>query len=531
MKPVYVRVRGRGCATVALVALVALGACGPQANHNNSASPAEVFAGGEWLRGDPLESAVVAFRGIPYARAPKGLLRWQAPQAHVPREGVQDATTFASACPQGQGNPKWYRQVADGFGADDAVIPELQDISEDCLYLNVWAAEPSSRHSRPVMVWIHGGSNINGFSHEPNYWGHRFAARGVVLVSINYRLGALGFMAHPALSSEDASGVSGYYGLADQVAALRWVARNIAAFGGDPNNVTVFGESAGGGNISALLRMPSAAGLFHRAIIQSGALHPYDAISLEDSIRSGERLIAGLGATTVGDMRDLDWRSLVEAGDKLADNYYFGPIADGRHVLEQNLSSPVALMIGTNADESLMYLSDNPQAAIDDQLSRYEDSVRRQIAEQLDRYADVAMKANRLFSASDFFCPALGLAEEISERGDATFFYWFTRTRPGGEKLRAYHGAEIPYVFDTADPWLPSGGEDRHLTNVMLSYWINFARSGDPNGEYLPIWRRFENENRSMIELGDSIGPLVDGSDRFCALLGKTKSAEMRHEP
>ena len=196
-----------------------------------------------------------AYRGIPYAAPPTGPLRWQAPRPHVARQGIQDGTDFAPACPQDQANPDWYRDLAAGFGVDGRVVPELARISEDCLYLNVWAPAEPRETLRPVMVWIHGGGNVSGYAYEPNYRGGPLAASGIVAVSLNYRLGPLGFMAHPALAQEDRQQVSAYYGLADQLAALEWVKENIAAFGGDPENVTVFGESAGGGNIAALMRM------------------------------------------------------------------------------------------------------------------------------------------------------------------------------------------------------------------------------------------------------------------------------------
>ena len=237
-------------------------------------------------------------------------LRWRSPRPHVARQGIQDSTDFAPACPQDQANPDWYRAIAAGFGVDGLVVPELARISEDCLYLNVWAPAEPGETLRPVMVWIHGGSNVNGYAHEANYRGEPLAASGVVAVSFNYRLGPLGFMAHPALAREDRQRVSGYYGLADQVAALQWVKQNIAAFGGDPENVTVFGESAGGGNIAALMRMPSASGLLHRAIIQSGALAPYDSIDHDDALDAGERPGASLDATTIAALRALDWRVL-----------------------------------------------------------------------------------------------------------------------------------------------------------------------------------------------------------------------------
>jgi len=195
-----------------------------------------VEAEGEVLVGTHVyaDGKMAVFRGIPYAAPPVGELRWRPPEPHVPRAGNQDASRFGSACPQLQGNPDWYRDVAQKFGRspDEISVPDLTDIREDCLFLNVWSQNLGGDVPQPVMVWIHGGSSINGFSHEPNYLGHNLAKRDVVVVSINYRLGALGFMAHPALTAESDRKVSGNYGLLDQIAALEWVRDNIAAFGG-----------------------------------------------------------------------------------------------------------------------------------------------------------------------------------------------------------------------------------------------------------------------------------------------------------
>ena len=402
-------------------ALILVAGCSVRSGQASLEDPL-VVAGGEPLRGTRLASGVHAYRGIPYAAPPTGPLRWRSPRPHVARQGIQDSTDFAAACPQDQANPDWYRAIAAGFGVDGLVVPELARISEDCLYLNVWAPAEPGETLRPVMVWIHGGSNVNGYAHEPNYRGEPLAASGVVAVSLNYRLGPLGFMAHPALAGEDRQQVSGYYGLADQVAALKWVKQNIAAFGGDPENVTVFGESAGGGNIAALMRMPSASGLLHRAIIQSGALAPYDRIDYDDALKAGERLGASLDATTIAALRDLDWRVLVAKSASELPHYYFGPVAEGVHLPADSNVPPVPLMIGANRDA-----------------------------------------------------------------------------------LLAYHGAEIPYVFATADDWLPADSIDRELTAAMQAYWVNFAMRADPNGTALPKWAAYDSEARRILELGDEI--------------------------
>ncbi|MEO0423662.1 MAG: carboxylesterase family protein [Pseudomonadota bacterium] len=466
-----------------------------------------VSAGGERLLGTRLPSGVRAFRGIPFAAPPVGALRWKSPQPHRARKGVQDAEEFGAACPQDQGNADWYRDVAAGLGADRRVIPPLTKVSEDCLYLNVWTPTTAGDTPRAVMVWIHGGSNVNGYAHEPNYRGGALAsARDLVVVSINYRLGPLGFMAHPALEQEDPQRVSGYYGLADQVAALRWVQDNIAAFGGDPTQVTVFGESAGGGNISALMRMPSALGLFHRAIIQSGALAPYDRIDYSEALKVGEQFFESLRAPNVEAMRALPWEQMVQKRAAELKSYYFGPIADGVNLVADAEVAGIPLMVGANHDEWLMYLPEDVESSWHDALQQHAPRAQRKVAQLLEqRYDSVEMRANRLISAAEFWCPAREVANRMESLGVTPYVYLFTRVRPGGDALLAYHGAEIPYVFDTADSWLPGDSVDDRLTMAMQSYWANFATRGDPNGPALARWPPYASDTQNILQLGGDI--------------------------
>ncbi|MBW2714613.1 MAG: carboxylesterase family protein, partial [Deltaproteobacteria bacterium] len=276
-------------------------------------------AGGEILVGMHVDAGdqMMVFRGVPYAAPPAGELRWRPPEPHVPRTGRQDASRFGSACPQLQGNPDWYRDVAEKFGRPGTEIADLTDIREDCLYLNVWTQNLAGDEPQPVMVWIHGGANVNGVAHEPNYLGYNLAKRDVVIVSINYRLGALGFLAHPALSAESERGVSGNYGLLDQIAALEWVRDNIASFGGDPDQVTVFGESAGAADIGTLIASPLSKGLFRRAIIQSGGYSIDYRKTVRDAEAVGEGFLRTLGVDDgpgqLKQMRALSWQDIVDA--------------------------------------------------------------------------------------------------------------------------------------------------------------------------------------------------------------------------
>jgi para-nitrobenzyl esterase len=485
-----------------------------------------VQAGREELNGEMLADKIAVFRGVPYAAAPIGALRWKEPQSHKLRTGPQDATQFGAACPQDQGNPDWYRDVAKSFGGSGSEIASLENISEDCLFLNVWTPKAEASAKLPVMVWIHGGSNVNGWAYEPNYLGHNLAANGVVMVSINYRLGALGFMAHPALNAENPAKISGHYGLMDQVAALQWVRDNIAAFGGDASNVTVFGESAGGGDIAALIDMESAKGLFARSIIESGSLGPGDRLSLSESEAVGVKLASALGAQNAEDMRKLDWRSWVDGRKKFAGDHYFAPIADGVNLRSLKAgANKVPLLIGSNRDEWRMYLPDDVTEAYRDALAEYGGNNQKAIDSNLtDSYPNMKTRADRMITAAEFMCPAAALATNASSHGHPSYLYYFTRARKHSDEILAYHGAEIPYAFDTADNWLPSEDTDRRLTSAMIRYWTNFAKSGDPNGMGLEHWPKIDPEKPSMFELGDEIAPMPTEALHICELL---KGAEL----
>jgi para-nitrobenzyl esterase len=495
-----------------------------------------VEAGGEVLVGARVDAdgGMAVFRGIPYAAPPVGELRWRPPEPHVPREGNQDASRFGSACPQLQGNPDWYRDVAQKFGRSPDEIPDLTDIREDCLYLNVWSRNLNGGAPQPVMVWIHGGSNINGVSHEPNYHGHNLAKRDVVVVSINYRLGALGFMAHPALTAESDGEVSGNYGLLDQIAALEWVRDNIANFGGDPDRVTVFGESAGAGDIGTLIVSPLARGLFRRAIIQSGGYPLHNAATVSDDEVFGVEFMSALG---VGDgpgqlqeMRALPWQEIVAAVPSAAPGRFTGEVVDGwllpepaADIFEAQEQNPVEIVIGSNANEWLMYL---PQPVEEQQLhavlkQKIREGHRAEVLAALDKAVggDIAAKLDLLTGAIDFHCPSLAIADAQHQLTDRVFVYRFSRVRPNGEKLLAYHGAEIPYVFDTADDWLPADRVDRALTDTMVAYWTQFAKTGDPNGAGLPNWPAFDPRRDVHQDLGDEVRTATGLNREFCEAL------------
>ncbi len=457
---------------------------------------------------------VASFRGIAYARAPVGALRWKAPQPLPTRRGRVDATRFGPACPQSDGNARWYRNVAKAMGGAAEAITGPERIDEDCLYLNIWTASPRALplgKRRPVMVWIHGGSNENGYAHEPNYRGAQLARRGVVVVSLNYRLGLLGFFAHPALGKD----ASGRQGLLDQVAALRWVKAHIDRFGGDPARITLFGESAGGTDIAALASMPEAKDLFARLIIESGYLAP------DGVMRADEAARFALGLTaedeTAVSLRAMPWRSIIALQQAKLAGHFYAPVADW----PPRLAAPT--LIGSNTDEYLMYLPKDEAGQASElrsELAGFAPEQAARISALLDRTAgSLASRLEMVSAAKAFQCPSARAADAAAAAGQRVFVYDFARIRPGPHGLGAYHGAEIPYVFDTADLWLPGLAADRMVTEAMQGYWVNFAQSGDPNGPGLPLWPQWRAASAIVLGFGDAIAAKPMRHASLCALL------------
>ena len=496
-----------------------------------------VTANQERLQGG-LEEGIAVFRGIPFARPPVGDLRWQAPRKSIPRQGLQSASDFAPACVQTSYNTDWYQDLITAFDGDSSEAPVPSEIAEDCLYLNVWSPDVGSDSPMPVMVFIYGGNNLGGWSYEPNYLGHNFAARGVVLVSIAYRLGVFGFFAHPELTAESGVGSSGNYGLLDQVAALEWVRRNISAFGGDKNNVTVFGESAGAANIGHLMLSPLSRGLFRNAIRQSGAfdIDYRDTLAREEAF--GVEFSNSLSASTVAELRKKPAEKILDAAEKYyrssdaspEQSRFYGAM-DG-YVLpdhaatlyESGKINPGNVLLGNNADESLMYTaSEIPSEKLIAFIDQYFKAGAKQ--EVLKLVADLPserLKIAELNDARHYSCPAQRVADAIdaSASGDV-YLYQFSRVRSGigGERLGAYHGAELPYVFNTHDDWLSTEDTDAGLTRAVMDYWVNFAKTGNPNAAGLTEWPRYNAESRLSLDLGDKVQVKKAPNRSLCELL------------
>ncbi|MEM8561824.1 MAG: carboxylesterase family protein [Pseudomonadota bacterium] len=467
---------------------------------------AQVSAGGEILQGVIESNGVLSFRGIPYAAPPLGELRWRAPQPTTPRTGVQDATTFAAGCYQDDYNTQWYRDVGEAFGEPRR---NFQDppFSEDCLYLNVWTPAVD-QGKRPVMVWIHGGSNKAGWSFEVNYQGQYLADHGdVVVVSVGYRLGVFSVFSLPEMRAQLAPS---NYGLLDQIAALQWVQDYIHIFGGDPKNVTVFGESAGAASVGYLLMSPLATGLFQRGISQSGGFQLMSNEPLSTAEATGTAVAKQLGAENLADMKRKSAEHVFVAARDALPNHYYAPVVDGYSMTQSpaeflNYQLPtIDLLLGSNDNELHMYL-DNSQDAFEQTLLSWPTSIRPFMRERADQEATVQAGHDVVSTLVDMVCANYHLANHAVQAGKRAWVYRFTRVRPGpgGEALLSYHGAEIPYVFNTHDEWLTGNVVEKRLSNQMMSYWANFARTGDPNDSQLPAWPPFNDKQPQVMELGD----------------------------
>lgn len=452
------------------------------------------------------EGLLHVFKGIPYAAPPVGTLRWKPPVAMPAWSGVRKATEFGPACLQPK--PK-LSNIYEG-----KPVP----MSEDCLTLNVWAPR-DARHA-PVFFWIYGGALWGGSNRDPLYDGARLAERGVIVVSINYRLGPLGWLALPALSAESPLGISGNYGLLDQIAALRWVKDNIGAFGGDPANVTIAGESAGGLSVMYLLASPEARGLFAKAIAQSAYMismpelkeNKYGMPSAEES---GTKLAAALHAPDLAALRAIDADKLTEAAAAVG----FAPwvTVDGHVVphqlvdtFEQGKQAPVPLLAGFNSGEirSLRILAPHPPAS----AAEYQSIIR-------DRYGDLADEFLRLYPGADMEESILATtrdalygwtAEELVRKqattGQPGYLYFFDHGYPAADAahLHGFHASELPYVFGNFDgtpplwPKVPDTLQQRRLSDAMLDYWTSFARTGKPIAKGEPEWPAFGSNQAYM---------------------------------
>ena len=459
-----------------------------------------------------VDNGVAAFKGIPFAAPPVGDLRWQAPQPVIPWSGVKQTSAFALPCAQGSG--------------------AAAESSEDCLYLNIWTSATSDGEKRPVMVWIHGGGFDHGATSSEVFNGTRFAQDGVVLVSIAYRLGAFGFLAHPELRQESGKS-SGAYGLEDQIAALQWVKRNIHRFGGDPERVTVFGVSAGGMAISLLAGSSAARGLFQRAISESGgAFGPPTKdplLSLEYAENAGKDLLKRLGAADIQAARLIPTEKVLKAASE-GKGLKFWAVLDGELLRAPNAEAyragrfnDVPILIGFNSGEGAGNAPPNTTAQSFSEIGKDAPAAcAPQIAAVLALYSHetdaVAVRSYEDLSRdSDNGWNNWTWARLHALYGHSKVFLYYFDVSPPDSTVGAYHGAETPYVFGR--PSATARIEDAQVSQLMRRYWINFARSADPNGPGLPIWPAFsDNASDAMIFDRNSSARRLPNVDRMRAI-------------
>lgn len=451
------------------------------------------------------DDSVKTFMGIPFAAPPVGELRWKAPQPVTPWEGIKACVDNPPSSIQNPPVPFF------AWSAEFLIPPA--PISEDCLYLNVWTDAEKADEKRPVMVWIHGGGFSGGSGTVPLYDGEELAKKGIVVVNINYRLGVLGFMSHPELSKESDFGTSGNYGILDQIAALKWVKNNIAAFGGDPENVTIAGQSAGSMSVNALVGSPMAAGLFKKAIAQSGAMFNFDggrgAMNRELAEKSGEDFMTKVGANSLEELRNLPADSLLKAGGA------FWPYKDGEVIplnfdetFQSGKANQVKLLTGWNADDKVSFGA-----------SMTPEEFKAQAKEKFQDHADTYLQLFPANNQQELENTRSELAELMfgyqnftwakiqSDLAPASsYLYYFTRVPPGEPNYGAFHSAEFSYSFHTLKYWnRPFEDVDYQLEEVMSSYWVNFVKNGNPNGDGLPEWPSFSSEDPKAMELGTEI--------------------------
>jgi para-nitrobenzyl esterase len=477
--------------------------------------PVVKVTGGQ-ISGRVIPAGGATFKGIPYAQPPLGALRWHAPVPVSPWKGVRDAATFGAACTQKIST--WNSQEAQGN-------------QEDCLYLNVWTSEWPPKSPKPIMVWLHGGGNTAGAASVDYFDGASLSQRGIILVTINYRLGIFGFFVHPGLTAESGHHSSGNYGLLDQVAALKWVADNIANFGGDPKNVTVFGQSAGAIDVGYLLASPLSKGLVTRAIQESGPpiRFRFGSTPLSKAEEEGVKLAGDMKAPAGSDaikfLRSLPAADLQKAAiSASADNSPLtGPIVDGWVLPTPALVTyskgrelPVALIIGNNAREQA-----GPPST--EELKKAIATNFGSSAAKAEEFYGVAAggtgKSDPLFGPASiqfladtkFRCGSIAEAIWHSDQKMPVYEYQFDHAIAG--RPATEHSAEVPYVFGNLLPGGFLGGPysdaDRKISNNIQEYWTNFAKTGDPNGGGLPNWPKFDAAARTYLEFKDN-GPAAN---------------------
>jgi para-nitrobenzyl esterase len=442
------------------------------------------------VRGIPAaDPRITVFKGIPFAAPPVGELRWRAPQPAANWKGVRACLEFMPIAMQrvpGE-NPQAF------YAKEWHVEPEVA-MDEDCLYLNIWTNAKTGNEKMPVIVWIYGGGLMEGYPYEMEFDGERIARRGVILVSINYRLNVFGFLAHLEIIKRSPDGFVANWGYLDQKAGIDWVRRNIANFGGDPNNITIFGQSAGGGSVLAHVNSPLAKEAFTKAIVQSGGgvhtkemlrlLPPF--LDLNDLAEQGKAFFDYIGAKNLAEARAIDSKTLL--AKHIEFNKYWNATIDGKYVVEDSSASILAghqskipIMIGSTTGESLIIPTD-------DDIETWAKGHFPDIAREFCMLAREKASAERISlkqaaTINEFELSARLFCEVVAEQGGQTVFGYSFGPEIPGDDAGAFHSSDLWFEFETlAKCWRPFKGKHYDLARQMCNYWTNFARSGDPNG-------------------------------------------------
>jgi para-nitrobenzyl esterase len=446
------------------------------------------------------------FKGIPFAAPPVSDLRWKAPQPVKNWDGVKKCTEFSASPIQNKPQPF--------YCWTEEFIAKPEPLSEDCLYLNVWASAKAKK--QPVFVWIYGGGLSSGSANCDIYDGEELAKKGVVYVSINYRVGILGFMAHPELSKESGYNASGNYGFLDQIAALKWIQKNIAAFGGDPDNVTIAGQSAGAFSVNAMIASPLAKGLFHKAIPQSGGLlSRLLSQNIEQSEKQGTKFMELAKCNSIADLRKLSAEEILKLSNSQAAGR-FGVTMDGyvlpTNILEhfkQGKHNQVPILTGwVTGDGS--FLGEN-KTTVEDYKN-----------ESKTKYGDKADEFLRIFPANtndevktikqrQSMINFAGMPSHLLAiyTNKSSYLYQFSHVppdKPNFPNYGAFHTSEVPYTLHTLHTWKRDWQQlDKDLENTISTYWVNFAKTGNPNGTGLPKWRIYDKTSGNIMTFGDKV--------------------------
>lgn len=483
------------------------------------------------------------YAGIPYAAPPVGELRWKEPQAAESWEGIRACDTFAPMAMQEQGSVLM-ASLYHIFGYHDYRI-NMKDnyreaMSEDCLYLNVYAPADTGNEPLPVLFFIHGGSLMTGQSWHSEFRGETLASQGIIVVNFAYRLGAFGYYAHEALAAESPNGTTGNYGLLDQIAALRWVHENIAAFGGDPDNITIAGESAGASSVNALCVSTLTEGLFKRAIAESSGItakHPYHTFrDMDEALKMGHDMMAEFGAGSIADMRQIPADQLVSTpyanSSMTIDGYAITEMPYLTYQKGENHEE--ALISGFNAKEADAFMLGTKAA-----VENYEEllrpifgdyaaeaaalvppgSVTRDQKFIIDAGGDAKGSLNHLYSAAWFTYSHECWNRLLTAQNKPVYGYYFTKTN---DSLSNFHAGEMPYAYGNL--WRHPGlyeASDEALSELMQSYWLNFVKTGDPNGEGLPEWELWNADEQNLLELGEEVRMIEDPYKDIYVILDK----------